>query len=158
MRKFERYHIVFSGLLCCSSIIRSTPKYQAMFNQASLLFFICAWICVFCSIKCETIRVVQIPNVLGLIVYGLFSMIAYFTSSQRVQIMAGWILVVFFGWTCYLANKYGNISLEACATTGPFGVACQRFWTKKNKNHVMVYYPIQKRKWKLALNNPNLHF
>ena len=37
--------------------------------------------------------------------------------------------------------------------TGPHGVGCQRIWTKKNRNHVLVYYPISQQQWVTSITD-----
>jgi hypothetical protein len=107
--------------------------------------------------KFETLRIAQIPNVIGLILYSILAAIGYFTK-EVLFIIAGWTLVIFFGWTCFLVSKYGNVTMEPCLITGPLGVACKRIWSIKNKNHVMVYYPVDKRKWQMAAKSPEIYF
>ena len=39
--------------------------------------------------------------------------------------------------------------------TGPHGVGCKRIWTKKNDNHVLVFYPISQKQYAKGLQNVN---
>ena len=107
---------------------------------------------VICYLR-ESIRIPQIPGVIGFFVFLAQKIVATieYETYDEVIIDVGNATVI-FGFlsliSLYFYIRLGEQDFSPLKYhSGPFGVASKTFWTRGHQNHVILYYPISMDQW-----------
>ena len=149
MRTHERYGYTFSAclvlfVLYCNSSYLADRNATYRLDQAKALLAAPIGIHAVLGIREESVRGAQLPSLAG---YGLYIATHLITAGDYAAMVT---FIAFAIGTCLSISLwwfYGECDFTAVneiAMTGPYGVGCRRFWTKKKGNHVLVFYPISK--------------
>lgn len=98
-------------------------------------------------------RILQWPNKTGLILYFIMLIISGIGRIWNMDFPVArfvflCIYAVLFLWSFIMFALYGEGNFDDLPpVTGKFGVGIKRFFSDKNKQLVLVFYPVEKQKW-----------
>ena len=91
-----------------------------------------------------------VTYIVELIMYFTSRESSFFTARLTVTIIYLVLLICSF----YLSKMYGSGSLDVLKeTSGDYGVGVKRAWTITNSQHVLVFYPTDKKQFTEAMKD-----
>ena len=90
------------------------------------------------------LRLTTVPSIFGVVIYLFASLIL----GEGLRIFALLILIAGTAFSVLARLALGKGNFESCEDpTGKFGVGVKSYYTEKNSQHVLVFYPVEKKYW-----------
>jgi hypothetical protein len=70
--------------------------------------------------------------------------------TATTVLLAFWFILWFVSFESWV--RFGEVNYSMMAPyTGKFGVGCKRIWSEKKSNHILAFYPVERKAFETAM-------